>query len=61
MKKSCGCQTGALCALAAIILCVLQPTVATLPGKIVIVFAAAVIGKIIGMIGARLLFPQMEG
>lgn len=60
MKKSCGCHTGALFALGAIILCVTHPPVATLTGKIMVVFAAAVIGKIIGMIGARVLFPQTE-
>lgn len=61
MKRSCGCHTGALFALGAIILCVTQPPVATLPGKILVVFAAAIIGKLIGIIGARILFPQTEG
>lgn len=61
MKRSCGCHTGALFALGAIILCVTQPPVTTLPGKILVVFAAAIIGKMIGIIGARILFPQTEG
>jgi hypothetical protein len=67
MTKSCGCHTGALFALVAIVICVVKPPMSfatmsrTLLADFSFVFTAALVGKIIGMIGARVFFPRMEG